>query len=121
MNSFHEYQAAALRTAKSFNHLPTDLTHAALGIATEGGEFTTIVKRGAIYDRPFSAEDIDHMAEELGDLLWYVALACEHIGVTLSRVAARNIEKLALRYPQSYSDHAAEARADKGGVGPRES
>ena len=121
MNSFHEYQASALRTAKSFGDLPTDLTHAALGIATEGGEFTTIVKRAVIYGKPLTGEDIDHMAEELGDLLWYVALACEHLGVTLSRVAERTIEKLALRYPQSYSDHAAEARADKGGAGPRES
>lgn len=119
--NFLEYQAAALRTAKSFNHLPTDLTHAALGLATEGGEFTTIVKRAAIYDRPLTAEDFNHMAEELGDTLWYIALACEHLGVTLNTVAERNIAKLAKRYPQSYSNESAESRADKGGIGPRES
>lgn len=119
--NFLEYQAAALRTAKSFNHLATDLTHAALGLATEGGEFSTIVKRGAIYNRPFTAEDIEHMAEELGDTLWYIALACEHLGVTLNTAAERNIAKLAKRYPTSYGDQAADARADKSGLGPRES
>jgi NTP pyrophosphatase (non-canonical NTP hydrolase) len=119
--NFHEYQLAALRTAKHFNHLPTDLTHAALGIATEGGEFTTEVKRAAIYDKPISAEMIDHMTEELGDLLWYVALAAEHLSVPLNTIAERNIAKLKQRFPQSYSNIDAEQRADKGGLGPRES
>lgn len=119
--NFHEYQIAALRTAKVFGHLPTDLTHAALGIATEGGEFTTEVKRAAIYDREITAEMHAHMVEELGDLLWYIALAAEHLSVPLSRIAKLNIEKLERRYPTSYSNVAAEQRADKGGASPRES
>ena len=119
--NFSEYQVAAIRTAKHFNHLPTDLTHAALGIATEGGEFTTVVKRAAIYDKTISAEMIDHMAEELGDLLWYIALAAEHLDVPLNRIAERNIAKLAARFPQSYRNEDAEARADKAGLSARES
>jgi NTP pyrophosphatase (non-canonical NTP hydrolase) len=119
--NFHEYQLAAFRTAKTFGDLPTDLTHAALGIATEGGEFTTEVKRAAIYSKPITSEMIDHMVEELGDLLWYIALAAEHLSVPLNTIAERNIAKLRQRFPQSYTDTAAEQRADKSGLGPRES
>lgn len=113
--NFAEYQADAMRTAKNFGHLPTDLTHAALGLATEGGEFTTIVKRAAIYDAKIGNNKIDHMAEELGDCLWYIALAAEHLGVPLGSIAQRNIRKLQQRYPTSYSNEAAAARADKKG------
>jgi NTP pyrophosphatase (non-canonical NTP hydrolase) len=119
--NFDEYQVAALRTAKYLGDLPTNLTHAALGIATEGGEFTTIVKRAAIYSKPIGVEERLHMAEELGDLLWYIALAAEHISIPLEEIAERNIGKLRERFPTSYSDHAAEARADKGGLSAQES
>lgn len=113
--NFSEYQAAAMRTAKNFSHLSTNLTHAALGLATETGEFTTIVKRAAIYNALIGNDEIDHMAEELGDCLWYIALAAEHLGVPLASIAQRNIRKLQQRYPSSYSDEDATARADKAG------
>ena len=119
--NFHEYQLSAIRTAKMFGHQATDLTHAALGIATEGGEFTTEVKRAAIYDKPVTQEMVDHMVEELGDLLWYIALAAEHLSVPLNTIAQRNIDKLAKRFPQSYTNTAAESRADKGGLTAKES
>lgn len=116
--NFHEYQIAANRTAKMFAGLPENLVHAALGIATEGGEFTTEVKRAAIYDKPITEEAVEHMVEELGDVLWYVALAAESLGVPLNRIAEKNIAKLRARFPDSYSN---EARADKGGVDARNS
>lgn len=121
MMTFHEYQVDALRTAKTFNHLATDLTHASLGLATETGEFTTIVKRAAIYNAPIAEAEINHMVEELGDILWYVALAAEHVGVSLNRIAELNIAKLRRRFPERYSDAAAEARADKNGADARNS
>jgi NTP pyrophosphatase (non-canonical NTP hydrolase) len=43
------------------------------------------------------------------------------IGADLRQVAADNIAKLKLRYPEKYSDVAAEARADKGGEDARNS
>jgi NTP pyrophosphatase (non-canonical NTP hydrolase) len=116
-----EYQRLAARTAKSFNHLETDLVHAALGLATESGEFTTIVKRCAIYDIELTADMRNNLYEELGDVMWYVALAATKLGVNLSSVAGLNVEKLRQRFPRSYSDQAAEARADKGGADARNS
>lgn len=116
-----EYQRLAARTAKSFTHLETDLVHAALGLCSEAGEFTSIVKRAAIYDVEVTADMRNHMYEELGDVIWYAALAATKLGVNLSSVAEMNVEKLRQRFPRSYSDQAAEARADKGGADARNS
>lgn len=117
----NDYQKLAWRTAKQFGDLPKDLTHAALGIATEGGEFATEVKRAFIYGKEITDEMRAHIVEELGDTLWYIALAATHLEVNLSDLARLNIEKLAKRYPEKYSDQAAEARADKGGLDARTS
>lgn len=121
ITTFNEYQTNAMRTAKMFDSAPMNLVHAALGICTEGGEFTSEVKRIAIYGKASNVEMIEHMIEELGDLMWYIALAADSIGVSMEEMARLNIEKLQLRYPEKYSDIAAEARADKGGLSARES
>jgi NTP pyrophosphatase (non-canonical NTP hydrolase) len=48
--------------------------------------------------RPTDIGDEDP-AKEIGDLLWYVALAARSIGVPLSTIAEANLDKLARRYP----------------------
>lgn len=119
--NFHEYQAAALRTC---NQMPTqtlDLVHAQLGMCTEVGEFATEVKRLFAYNRPLTDEMRDHMVEELGDALWYFAVAADALGVSMRAMAEKNIAKLQLRYPEKYSDELAEARLDKGGASHQES
>lgn len=116
--TFDEYAMLAARTAKPMGSTAADLTHAALGIHTEGGEFATEVKRTAIYN---AVPNMPHMAEELGDLLWYIALAANTLGVSLDRIAVHNIAKLRLRFPEKYTDEHAEKRLDKGGRSARES
>jgi NTP pyrophosphatase (non-canonical NTP hydrolase) len=120
--NFHEYQVAAMRTAKvAEDTILAGLIHASLGLATETGEYTTCVKRIARYGKPLDEAMHRHMLEELGDTLWYIALACETLGTSMRSVAAMNIEKLKLRFPETYSNDAAEGRADKGGLDARES
>ena len=116
--TFDEYAMLAARTAKSMGSTTADLTHAALGIHTEGGEFATEVKRAVIYN---AFVDEARMAEELGDLLWYIALAANTLGVSLDKIAAHNFVKLRLRFPERYTDGHAEKRFDKGGLSARES
>jgi NTP pyrophosphatase (non-canonical NTP hydrolase) len=108
--TLNEYAKLADRTAKNFGSDQQDMIHATLGIMSEGGELTTMVKAYAIYGKPF---DRENAAEELGDLLWYIALAARVVGVSLGEIAQQNIEKLRKRYPDKYSDQAALARADK--------
>jgi len=107
-----KYQQLAMRTAKTGDQI-YDLRHAALGLASETGEFTTTVKRMAIYDAPLTPEMVDNLLEELGDILWYVSLAANALEIRLSSVATANISKLATRYPERYTNEAAEFRADK--------
>lgn len=119
--NLNEYQRLAWRTAKVFDILPMDLAHASLGLVTETGEFTTEVKRAVIYGKEISEEMRQHMVEELGDIMWYIALAATHLDTTLSTIAKQNVAKLAERFPDKYTDQAAEARADKGGADARSS
>ena len=115
------YQTEALRTARVMATPTLNLLHAQIGLATETGEFATEVKRLFAYNKPLTDDMREHMAEELGDVLWYIAVAADALGITMAEMAQGNIAKLRLRYPLAYSDELAEARLDKGGVSPRES
>lgn len=112
MKNFDEYQWRALRTAKRVDE-KFDLTHAALGLTGEAGEFADAIKKHTVYGRPL---DRGNAIEELGDLMWFVALGCASLGVTMAEVAQQNIDKLKLRYPEKYSDLLAHQRLDKEGA-----
>ena len=116
-----DYQKLAIRTAKTYPSIGENLTHVALGLLTEAGEVGTTVKRHVIYNKELTQDMRQNLAEELGDLAWYMALACETLGLSLGDVLQENIEKLQARYPNAYSDQAAEGRADKGGLSATES
>ena len=85
--TFDEYQTAAARTSGE----SSDLINGALGIAGEAGEVIELVKKHKYHGRDL---DIDALAKELGDLLWYVAETASQAGVKLSDVAAQNVAKL---------------------------
>lgn len=107
--NFEQYQDQAMRTAKTGNK-DFDLMHAAYGVSGEAGEFVDVIKKSQVYGR---ALDHKHAAEELGDILWFVALGCQALGVSMNDVAEKNIEKLRVRYPEKYSDALANERLDK--------
>jgi NTP pyrophosphatase (non-canonical NTP hydrolase) len=100
------------REAKSYDtlreRLGTDamlrLLHSSLGITTEAGELADAIKKHVIYG---SAVDEDNIVEELGDLLWYVTLACNTVGVTLEEVMEANTRKLRARYGAVFAEEKA--------------
>ena len=107
---FNTYQQLANRTAKPMYTTADDLLHAALGVTGEAGEFADCIKKHWAHGQELNTENA---IEELGDLLWYIALACTALDVSLSEVAAQNIDKLRKRYPTRYTDEMAAFRADK--------
>jgi NTP pyrophosphatase (non-canonical NTP hydrolase) len=109
IENLNNYQQLADRTAKhgDFNF---DLMHAALGLTGEAGEFADCIKKHLVYGKEL---DRVNAKEELGDLLWFVALAATTLGVDLQTLAEENIEKLSKRYPEKYSDELAGKRLDK--------
>ena len=55
---------------------PERLITAALGITAEGGEFAEIIKKCLFQGKPMDEHTIYHMKRELGDVMWYIAQAC---------------------------------------------
>jgi NTP pyrophosphatase (non-canonical NTP hydrolase) len=96
---FAHYQQQARETAVYPGQgTSAGLAYVALGLAGEGGEVANKVKKvlrdagGAM--EPARAAQI---AEELGDVLWYVAQAATELGADLGEIAALNAAKLESR------------------------
>jgi len=91
------YQRAALRTARD-KDAPDELMHLVLGLVGEAGEIAEKVKK-LVRDKhsDLAQLDRDDMAAELGDVLWYAAVLADFLGLSLSDIAQRNVEKLADR------------------------
>lgn len=93
---FDDYQAAAKRTALYGEK--NRITYPALGLASEAGEVAGKVKK-VLRDREgeFGDEQIKAIGDELGDVLWYVAILAADLGLSLDRIAEANVEKLRSR------------------------
>lgn len=96
----NEYQRLALRTAAEHSS-PNDRIHnAVLGLAGEVGEIADAWKKFVYHGH---AKQEQALIDELGDVLWYAALMCEGLHITMRQVMTRNIEKLEKRYPDGFS------------------
>ena len=71
----------------------------AIGIASEGGEFSEIVKKCVFQGKPLDDETIFHCKRELGDILWYWINSCRALDLDPNEVVAENVNKLKSRYP----------------------
>lgn len=88
-----------------------DLLHMAVGVAGEAGELLDAVKKHVIYVKDL---DVHNVAEELGDLEFYMERIRQIICVSRVHTLQLNRMKLEKRYKcLQYSDEAAQARADK--------
>ena len=84
-----------------------NLIHAGMGMVTEAGEFVDMLKKSLYYGRPV---DEVNLVEELGDVMWYVGLACYALGANMDDVLTTNIDKLRARYPEKFSEESATVR-----------
>lgn len=95
----NEYQKAALRTANKTD--PESLVlNGVMGLNGEAGECIDMMKKHIFQGHPL---DKDHMAKELGDCLWYVAITAEGLGYGLDEIMRMNVDKLMARYPEGFS------------------
>jgi NTP pyrophosphatase (non-canonical NTP hydrolase) len=94
---FNAYQNAARKTALYADAYR--VTYPALGLASEAGEVAGKVKK-VLRDRDgsFGPEQIAAIKDELGDVLWYVAVLAADLDLSLDAIAATNIAKLASRH-----------------------
>lgn len=99
--TINEYQQEALRTEpnwiKSDNKLR--LEQGLMGLCGEAGEAIDILKKTLFQLHPL---DEMHLAKELGDVAWYLAISADALGYSLEEILKMNIEKLQKRYPETF-------------------
>lgn len=99
--TINDYQRAALRTVNKGKLSDTELlTNGVLGLSGESGECADIVKKHLFQGHEL---DTDKLANELGDVAWYLAVTAEAIGLDSETVLQMNVEKLYKRYPDGFS------------------
>ena len=75
------------------------LLHSGLGMLTEAEEFLSPVVSSILNNQDL---DLVNLKEELGDSMWYTAIACDVLGTTFEIEQERNITKLQQRYPEKF-------------------
>lgn len=100
-----EYVKQVLRTeSPNFTDINTRILHGVIGCCTESGELLDAVKKSLFYRKTL---DVVNIKEELGDLLWYVALVSAEIGWSFEEIMDANIAKLTKRYPEQFTEELA--------------
>lgn len=91
-----KYQYMARRTQPEYPNNIQMLINGAMGLCGESGEVCDIIKKYA-----FQGHELSKFAiiNELGDVLWYVALLCDAIDTNISDIMEKNVIKLKTRYP----------------------
>ena len=97
---FDEYQRGARRTLNAALDRESRLMDAAAGLAEEAGEVLGLVRKQVYQRRVISRENV---IEELGDVLWCLAIAADTLGISFEEVAEANRQKLARRHPDGFS------------------
>ncbi len=105
----NEYQKLALRTAGDHGDEQHRLMYTALGLNGEAGEVAEIIKKAL-----FHGHDLDKemLLKELGDVMWYVAVLADTLGLSLDEVGSENIAKLRRRYPDGFSSERSRNRTE---------
>tara|TARA_Y100001937_G_scaffold13227_1_gene17298 strand:- start:255 stop:659 length:405 start_codon:yes stop_codon:yes gene_type:complete len=84
-----------------------------IGISSEGGEFSEIVKKCIFQGKPLDADTQFHIKRELGDIMWYWINSCRALGIDPNEVIEENVNKLKARYPGGEFDvHYSENRKE---------
>ena len=99
--TLNQYQTEAMRTASGVTAASDEnlMLNGAMGLNGEAGEVIDIVKKHIFQGHKL---DTDHIAKELGDCLWYIAVCAKGAGYSLDEIAEMNKAKLRNRYPDGF-------------------
>jgi len=77
-----------------------DILHGVLGIATEAGEMLKALSK---YIATGELDKVN-LIEEVSDVMWYQAVLLKRLGKTFEECGTINISKLAIRYPDGFTN-----------------
>ena len=99
--TLNQYQIEAMRTASGVTNASDEnlMLNGAMGLNGEAGEVIDILKKHIFQGHKL---DKEHIAKELGDCLWYIAVCPKGAGYTLDEIAEINKSKLRKRYPDGF-------------------
>ena len=92
--NFNDYQKLARSTAVYPEEYK--VIYPALGLCGEAGEVAEKIKKTVRGDTSLD-EVSGSIADELGDVLWYLAILADDLEVDLEDIAQGNVDKLQLR------------------------
>lgn len=95
------------KISSRINNRMIRLLHASMGFTTESGEIVDQIKKHLFYGKPL---DEVNLVEECGDLLWYMSVMLDVLGLSFEKVMKINNKKLTLRYGENFSSEAATNR-----------
>ncbi|MBC7708073.1 nucleoside triphosphate pyrophosphohydrolase family protein [Polaromonas sp.] len=97
--TFDEYQKAAITTAlKSYDDPLMQNSVWVMGIAGEAGEVVEKWKKAVAYRKgEFSDEEFADFKKEFADVIWYIAVLADSLGLSLDELMQDNVAKLKSR------------------------
>lgn len=105
--TINEYQEEALRTESGMSKEYPRLLNGLMGLNGEAGECIDILKKHLFQGHEL---DKEHIAKELGDVAWYLAVSASAIGYDLETILQMNVDKLRARYPKGFDSHLSQHR-----------
>lgn len=96
MESANDHEQCRIRARDDHDR---NLVEFAMGLSSETGEFEDEIRKHIFQGHGL---DYAHLAEELGDIAWFLAMAAHELGYSLSDIFRMNIEKLIKRYPEGF-------------------
>jgi NTP pyrophosphatase (non-canonical NTP hydrolase) len=106
----NEYQLAAYRTVNPELTQTNMLIDGLMGLCGESGECIDILKKALFQGHEL---DVEHIAKELGDVAWYLAISAAAIDYSLDEIFEMNIEKLKARYPEGFDSERSTNREER--------
>lgn len=95
INELDEYQEACAMTAIYPSEI--GLAYCTMGLCGEAGEVANKVKKYYRDGDSLGPNWAYEIESEIGDCAWYLAMLCSELGLKLSEVCERNIQKLSRR------------------------
>ena len=94
-------------TNETLSDIDPRVFHGILGIITESGELAQALLNAVDGSKPIDAVNVQ---EEMSDIAWYKAILHDTLRLDWGQGLTNVIEKLRIRYPDKYSDYAADNR-----------